>query len=272
MFHVGRVGSTVLASMLGQHRRIYWPGEVFEKEHSRYMMMVGTGGYTVSTDPLKILRMEMRAAGPRIFGFELKFLNELHLQVIGLDLENCIDALSRLGFDQYVVLKRRNVLRRLVSGFVHREGGQLHVRVGQEPQKMRFHLDLHRFPFNENFYDIVDAIKLIEESHEHLSRALTDKNVCELNYEDHISDDPLVAYHKLMAFFQLEPAEPKILFRKTNPYPLEDIIENFDELCARLENTPYKWMLSRRSSSPPEASALPPAARDELVLENRTVG
>jgi hypothetical protein len=248
MFHVGRVGSMVLATMLGQHRRIYWPGEVFEKEHSRYMKAVDVGTYTLPTtlptDPLKILRTEMRAAGHRTFGFEMKFLEDHHLKVIGLELEGCIDALSKLGFDRYVVLTRRNLLRRLVSGAVLRKTGQAHIPISQERQKMRFHFDLRRVPIGANYYDLVDAIKLIEEGYARLSRALIGKTICELIYEDHISNDPLVAYRKLIAFMQLEPAAPKVMFRRTNPDPLDVMIENYDEIRARLEDTPYKWMLA----------------------------
>ena len=29
---------------------------------------------------------------------------------------------------------------------------------------------------------------------------------------------------------------------KTNPFPLKDIIENFNEVRAARHNTPYKWM------------------------------
>jgi hypothetical protein len=244
MFHVGRVGSTVLGSMLRQDRRIHWPGEVFEREHMRYTKAVKAGGYTRLKDPLKILRTEMRAAGHRTFGFETKFLDEHHLKVIGLDLESYIDALSRLGFDRYVVLTRRNILRRLVSGIVLRETGRAHVLATQAHERRRFHLDLNGIPLGARSFDVVDAIQMIEEGHERLSRALAGKKVCELNYEDHISDDPFVAYRRLMTFMGLEPGQPTIAFRKTNPDPLSETIENYDELLAALETTPYKWMLT----------------------------
>ncbi|WP_159586513.1 hypothetical protein [Chelativorans xinjiangense] len=243
MFHVGRVGSTVLVGMLQQHRRIYWAGEVFQKEHNRYMKAAGSGAYSLPKDPLKDLRTEMREARNRMFGFETKFLDEHHLRVIGVDLERYVDTLSELGFDRYVVLKRKNILRRLISGVVLRDTGQFHIRADQKRQKRRFHLDLHRIPLGARYLDLVDAIRMIEEGHEHLDRLLAGKQVCALNYEDHISDDPFVAYRKVVAFMGLEPGEPKILLRKTNPDPLEDMIENYDELQAMIGKTPYRWML-----------------------------
>lgn len=243
MFHVGRVGSTVLVGMLQQHRRIFWAGEVFQQEHDRYMKAVKSGGYSLPRDPLKVLRTHMREARTRMFGFETKFLDEHHLKVIGLDLERYVDTLSELGFERYVVLRRKNILRRLISGVVLRDTGQFHIRAGQERQKRRFHLDLHRIPLGARYLDLVDAIRMIEEGHERLDRLLAGKQVCQLNYEDHISDDPFVAYRKVVAFMGLKPGEPDILLRKTNPDPLEDMIENYDELRATIGETPYQWML-----------------------------
>ncbi|MFC6490472.1 hypothetical protein [Nitratireductor sp. GCM10026969] len=243
MFHVGRVGSTVLVGMLQQHRRIYWAGEVFQREHDRYMEAVASGGYSLPEDPLKVLRTEMREARNRMFGFETKFLDEHHLKVIGLDLERYVDTLSELGFERFVVLKRKNVLRRLISGAVLRETGQFHIRADQKRQKRRFRLDLHRIPLGARYLDLIDAIRMIEEGHERLDRLLAGKQVCELNYEEHISDDPLVAYRKVMEFMGLEPCKPEILLRKTNPDPLSDMIENYDELREMVGKTSYRWML-----------------------------
>ena len=243
MLHVGRVGSTVLAGMLQQHRRIYWADEVFEKEHARYMKTIKSGPYAIPKDPLKILRTEMREARNRVFGFETKFLDEHHLKVIGLDLEHYVGALSDLGFGRFVVLRRKNILRRLISGVVLRDRGVSHIRADKDWRKSDFHLDLHRIPLGARYLDLIDAIRIIEEAHERLDRRLAGKEVCQLNYEEHISDSPVVAYRKVVAFMGLEPGEPKILLRKTNPGPLEDMIENYDELQAMLEKTPYRWML-----------------------------
>jgi hypothetical protein len=214
MFHVGRVGSTVLAGMLQQHRRISWSGELFEKEHSRYMKAVASGSYELPKDPLKILRTEMRAARNRVFGFETKFLDEHHIKVIGLDLEAYVAKLSDLGFGGFIVLKRKNILRRLISGVVLRDRDVHHIRASKE------------WP-------------------ERLDRLLAGKQVCQLNYEEHISDSPAVAYRKVVAFMGLKPGEPEILLRKTNPGPLQEMIENYDELRAALDGTPYRWMLDR---------------------------
>lgn len=243
MFHVGRVGSTVLAGMLQQHRRIFWAGEVFQREHDRYMDAAESGTYVVPQEPMKVLRMEMREARNRMFGFEMKFLEEHHLKVVGLDLEHYVDALSELGFERYVVLRRKNVLRRLVSGVVLRDTGQFHIRSDKERRKRRFHLDLNRIPLGARYLNLVDAIDMIEGGHERLDRLLADRQVCNITYEEHISDDPFVAYRKVVDFMGLEPGQPDVLLRKTNPDPLEDMIENYDELRAAVEKTPYRWML-----------------------------
>ncbi|TWG97929.1 hypothetical protein L598_000200000680 [Mesorhizobium sp. J18] len=242
MFHVGRVGSTVLVGMLQQHRRIYWAGEVFQREHDRYMK-AAEGSYSLPKDPLKELRAEMREARNRMFGFETKFLDEHHLKVIGLDLERYVDTLSELGFERFVVLKRKNILRRLISGAVLRETGQFHIRAGQKRQKRRFHLDVHRIPIGARHLDLIDAIRMIEEGHARLDSLLAGKQVCQLNYEEHISDDPFVAYRKAIEFMGLKPEKPDILLRKTNPDPLEETIENYDELREMIGDTPYRWML-----------------------------
>jgi hypothetical protein len=247
MFHVGRVGSTVLAGMLQQHRRVYWPGEVFEKEHARYMRAVRgrnvPDSYVLPKDPLKILRIEMRQARNRMFGFETKFLEEHHLKVIGLDLGRYVQTLSDLGFDRFIVLRRKNILRRLVSGVVLRDTGVSHLRAGEDLKSRSFNLDLYRIPLGARYFNLVDAIQMIECAHEDLERVLSGKKVCELTYEEHISTSPVVAYREVMSFLELEPGEPHVLLRKTNPGSLSDMIENYNELEAMLEKTPYRWML-----------------------------
>ena len=51
------------------------------------------------------------------------------------------------------------------------------------------------------------------------------------------------AYKRVCEFVGIEPTETIVRLKKTNPFQIEDMLENFDEVKSELKNTPYEWML-----------------------------
>ena len=65
-----------------------------------------------------------------------------------------------------------------------------------------------------------------------------------LIYENDIEKEPNVAYRKICNFLKITNGNPNIAYKKTNPFLLADLIENFDEVGASLKNTKYAEMLN----------------------------
>lgn len=229
MFHVGRSGSTVLADQLGQHPGVRWGKELFDPKRHRL-------------DPpgaLDLLDRAVAAAGPRLFGFEVKFY---HLAAAGLDAASLLAALDRRGFGRFVVLRRRNLLRKIVSSQVARRTGRWHLPAGQAPELRPLRIDPQAVAIDGGTAPLLAVLARYEAEFRALEPLLQDREVLELHYEDDIAPDPGRAYRRTTAFLGLPGHEAAVRLRPTTPWPLAAVVENFAELRAHLAGTPYAWM------------------------------
>ena len=71
----------------------------------------------------------------------------------------------------------------------------------------------------------------------------------QLTYEEHISIDPTVGYRAVCDFLGLQAPPVVMRLRKTNPFPLQDIVQNWDEVVDALSGTEYAWMLTQEYPS-----------------------
>ena len=90
---------------------------------------------------------------------------------------------------------------------------------------------------------LLDAFRCLDEHFERLKGLLPADDTYYLTYEDDILEDPRKGYKKLCHFLGIQPESPPIVFKKTNPFPLKDIVTNFDEIISHLKDTKYNWML-----------------------------
>lgn len=65
----------------------------------------------------------------------------------------------------------------------------------------------------------------------------------DLVYEDDVEHDPCVGYRRLCAHLGLEPVEVSERTQRATPYPMSQIVENFEEVRAKLGSTRFEWML-----------------------------
>ncbi|MEN8239769.1 MAG: hypothetical protein ABFR53_11285, partial [Actinomycetota bacterium] len=65
-----------------------------------------------------------------------------------------------------------------------------------------------------------------------------------LTYEDDIERDPSIAYRRVCGLFGVTPSDSEPALAQTNPFPMEEIIDNYDEIYELLDGTEYAWMLS----------------------------
>jgi len=238
MFHTGRCGSTVLADLSGQHPDVAWTGEVFEPymaaEHPE------VGGELVRRE---LGRSRSKARG-RYFGFETKYLPQQHLSpgCIGLPLPDYVSLLRELGFEKFVILHRKNYLRRAISAAVGRQTNAWHSTTVAS-RATRIVLDLTTFKTGATVSTLLDLFAVMDAAYQELNELLSEDEKLIITYEDDIECDPYQAYRKLSFFLGLSEFQPVLKLKKTNPFSYNQMVENWGEVESALCSTGYAWML-----------------------------
>lgn len=230
MVHVGRSGSRVLASLLDQQPRVFWDGEIFEPDHRIWRP---------GRDPLSVLDRRRRLAGRRWYGFELKFF---HARLVGVPFPELVEGLFERGFERFVVLRRRNTLRKVVSSIRLHAERRSHRRTGEATLK-RFALDVGDVRIDRDRKPLVDYLEDYERQFERLDALLAGREVLRLTYEEDIAADPTRAYRRCCEFLDLAPRPVSVTYGRTNPFPLEEILLNWSEVEEALRGGPFEWML-----------------------------
>lgn len=246
MFHIGRSGSTVFADLLNQHPQIYWDGEaylslfskVFESWNEKVEKLEAS---VPPLDLIQFLHDRMAFAGQRYYGFEVKFF---HLRLANVALPDYFDQLRQLGFDHFIVLKRRNFLRKIVSSLAARKrAATYHRQVGTQLELTRVYLDVGQIVIDRDAKPLLALLDMYQQCFHELDQYLDIANVLRLTYEDDIAADPRAAYQRACAFLDLAPHSVSVRYGRTNPFPLQEIIINYDEVKRVLADTPFAWML-----------------------------
>lgn len=191
---------------------------------------------------MRRLRMRMTLAGLRVFGFETKYLDGADFERLDMSLEVYIEALRDLGFTHFILLERNNMLRRFVSTAVGRErDGQWHNRGDQTLTTIAF--DTENVRSGPIRRPLLEWFERIEHDKHRLYECLHDSNLLRITYEDHIRDNPKRAYRKICSFLGLDHEPAEITIKKSNPYPLQDILTNYEEVATKLKGSDHEWML-----------------------------
>jgi LPS sulfotransferase NodH len=245
MFHTGRSGSTVLARMLNQHSDICWPGELFENMVERYSG--APRDRNVVEYVLGDWSARCRARKKSILGFETKYLPHQHFrkEFLNTTLEDYLQLLRHLRAWKFIVLRRDNYLRRAISAQVG-----VHTKTWHSKQRQggptRITLDVHTFKTGNHRESLFELFHRLDENYEKLSELLKADQVLHLSYEEDILDDPMVAYGKVCDFLGVQRESPDVDLARTNPFPCEAMLHNFDEVSSLLRGTKYEWMLFSR--------------------------
>ncbi|MEO7837122.1 MAG: hypothetical protein ABIS21_05725 [Acidimicrobiales bacterium] len=236
MFHGGRSGSTVLGQMLAETRRVLWAGELYETP-------VAEGTLPVASDvdaSIQYLRRHMINAGSRFYGFEVKFQQ---LRALQLAVPECVDRFGELGFEHFIVLRRRNSLRALVSVAVAAQDGRYHQSAGAASVLRRTPIPIETTSRCGAPRSLIDRLRNREQNFSVLEQALVGRNVLQLTYEEDVNADPQLGYRRICSFLDIEPGDVPVRLGRTNPFPLRQMIENVDEVERALQGSPYQWML-----------------------------
>ncbi|MCL2923557.1 MAG: hypothetical protein MGF17_02735 [Trichodesmium sp. MAG_R04] len=92
---------------------------------------------------------------------------------------------------------------------------------------------------------LLDRIKYYDSYLSKCEQFLSNKSIpfLQLNYEDHIENDPNIASKLIFDFVGVEYSQSKINYVKTNPYKIQDILSNYEEVRDYLKGTQFEWMV-----------------------------
>lgn len=237
VFHIGRCGSTVLSSLLSQSPEVSWGGEIFD-----FPRLKATPGFRPSRGWIRaMIEIVANAGRGEWFGFESR-VYDFNDKCIPWTKADFVSFLEDLGFTHFVVLRRRNLLRFVISVRVAQETARLHV--AREPaQPTQVHVD----PANPLAWwpgSLIEIFEHCERFYGEVAGALAGRSCLDLTYEADIEADPLVAYGKVCAFIGLEQIPVRVRHARTNPFAVRKVVSNYAELEAYLRGTRFEWMLA----------------------------
>ena len=238
MLHEGRCGSTVVGNLLSQNPNIHWASELYEPMFAKWkeenqQEFAYLAKEPIVENPIELLKNSMNETTKPYYGFVIK---PSQFFLVNSSATKFLNQSFLLNFTYFILIRRKNGLRQIVSGQVARKKNTWHS-YGEDIAKLeKIHLPV------KQPRPLVGRIGNIKIRMQEIETLLAGKNVLNLTYEDDIEQDPQKAYQSICEFVDMEATKASVNFNKTNPFPLKDIIENFAEVKAALQNTPYEWM------------------------------
>ncbi len=183
-------------------------------------------------------------AGRHCYGFETQ---PTQVQRMDMTISDYIQRLEEFGFDHFVLLERKNYLRRFVSIKLARRTSQWHLQTDESPPLVRISLDIDDLSLDWGpdtaKRHLIEHLQRMEQSTLKLKEHLKDRKLLCLSYEDDIQKQPEIAYRRVCKFAGLDDQPVKVRFKKTNPFELVEVLTNFSDVERTLRRTPFEWML-----------------------------
>ncbi|MHA7943008.1 hypothetical protein ACJOV8_008040 [Formosa sp. 3Alg 14/1] len=245
MFHFGRCGSTVVSELLNQHPSIKWDNELFQ------IIKMGKPklfDVNYEKDMFKVLVNRYSRTREEFYGFETKAIKEAHLgsSYLNLEFQTYLDELIDLGFNKFIILKRRNYLKQVFSIARGIENKQFHFKNKENLKGKKINFDPQKVVYGNMQEDILKVFNRIEERYELLEKTLKEKGVeyLEIYYEDHIEEDPNLAYQLICDYIDALPHNKvEIKQKKISGHSILDEMIEPELVMNHLRNTQYEWML-----------------------------
>jgi len=238
MIHLGRSGSTVLGDLLRQHSQIKWGGEIYAYILNFYI----NGKFVKKNLAIWYLKNCVRGTLQKYYGFEFKFY---HLRFLNEHLPEYLEKIKNLGVDKFILLERKNYLRVIVSYLLAQETHLWHSTedVNSEPGTIILNPNLIRIDYEQKA--LIQFLNEFRDNFKELEELLSDQNILQLNYEEHILEDPMKGYQIACDYLKIKPERSLLRHKRISKYKLSDIISNYEEIERYLMNTPYYWMLNQ---------------------------
>ena len=238
MLHPGRCGSTVVGSLLNQHPSFYWSGEPFEK-------LMGTGPL-LRDQVTKVIHEREQDKISKIYSFATKYPDGMHLSedCINQSIPEYISLLTELNYNKFILVTRNNHLKRVISILKGRQTGEWHSEQKKE-NVLSVDVPIKNFEYGINKSgSLTDYFMIMDNDTRLVKDSIGGKPLLHIEYESDIEEDPIKAYRKICEFSGIKSLNPDIKLKKTNPFPVNKLIKNFDEVKKYLDGTSYAWMLN----------------------------
>lgn len=259
LLHFGRAGSTVLLDLLSQSEGLLNGREPFVGYHGEYRERMRREGRFVDYPwhrsshyphaPLEYLRELLPTDGQRY----LASLKLYHVRGVGMGFEPFIEGLEALGFSHFVVLTRRNYLRKVVSCLVAeakeaRGDTSPYFNVDGRPAEcVRVRVDPASVEIDSDERPLSAFFEEWDRDFDEVRRLLRERRSLELRYEDHVEEDPSAACVTAREFLGAEQTPLVVRYGRTTPHALPEVIENYEEIAGYLADTPWAWMAPSRA-------------------------
>ena len=241
-FHMGRSGSSVLGSLLNQHPGIFWDYELFSPGRTQVIADRGVPSVLMRF-PMTVLYLRMLRVGKKGYGFETQLSQ---LELLDMNLAQYIQRLQRLKFGHFIIIERKNQLRRIVSTVIGRKTLKWHKRADEapsRPERITLDTDCLQLGRDPEPRRLIFHLQREQERMQGLKQAFSDLRVLHLTYEDDIAEDPKQAYRRVCKYVGVDCHDVSVRFSKTNPYNLRELLINFEEVKNALSGTAFDWMV-----------------------------
>ena len=238
MFHVGRSGSTLIGDMLDQHPQIYWSGEIYKN--------LLKNNYNLKTEDSRnilyyTLQHEMeKTKKNQWLGLETKFY---HVRYFKEDLQDYIQKIKENGVCKFVVLERKNYLRKIVSSIAASQSATWHQPANTKSRLTKVKINIESVRIDGRNKPLIDFLQEYESDFNTIKELIAEREAMMLTYEEDVAVSPTSTCSKVLQLLDLPEHGMKTRYGKTNPFPLYEIITNYDEVADYLSGTKFEWML-----------------------------
>ncbi len=197
---------------------------------------------------MDILKVRAERCATAYYGFETNAFLEEHLRsdILNLDAATYIGRLQDLGFRHFIILKRQNYLRFLISLYVGKKSKVWHVTAGEKFRSPTVRIDPEAVLFGyRTDLELLEAMDRLDDYYRVLENELDKRGIpyATLIYERDVEADPRLGLELIRKHIGLRPYRPKVVIRRQNPSPTRDLLENHEEIAKRLRGTRREWML-----------------------------
>lgn len=193
-------------------------------------------------DAKNYMLREFRKASHRVFfGCEVK---PYHMSLTGHTAESFINMAKSVGFTHFVILDRKNRLRKIVSSVIAHRNTELFHFYGKKQAKLeKVEIDTEDVKIDFASKPLIKYLEDFDQQIQDIHSVLAGSNVLNISYEEDIEGDPHIAYNRICDFLNIDRQQVSVKLSRTNPFPVADMIENIDEVRSALQDTRYEWML-----------------------------
>ncbi len=131
----------------------------------------------------------------------------------------------------------------MISHCVGQETNIYHLNKGEIPKLHRINMDIEKIKVGKDTYSLIEWLRIFKNEYSNLRSFMAGTNFIELTFEEDIQADVTVAYKKVCSFLNIESYKVDAPFSRTNPFKIEDIVININEVENLLKGSEFSWML-----------------------------